>query len=202
MSEAAPALVPIFRSQSQLRLLAHLFLHPDTEYTLSDLERTLRIPQQTVSREVGRLVRAGLLRSRAVGRAQVVRANETSPYFPDLAGLLLKALGPRPLLAEALVLVEGVTDAYLFGSWARRYTGQPGLPPGDIDVAVIGDPDVDEVFTAVGSAARALQQEVNPVIIPPREWAAAKSGFVREVRNGPLVPIFEPEEQPGHADNR
>lgn len=85
--------------------------------------------------------------------------------------------------------MAGIDDAYLFGSWARRYRGEHGPPPGDIDVVIIGDPDVDDVYAACTEAGRVLRQEVNPVILTPDEWRSGRSGFIREVRNGPLVAL-------------
>ncbi len=172
-----------------MRLLGQLFLHPDREQTIADLEQATAIPQQTVSREVNRLLDAGLLDGRRLGRLHLVKPNQASPYFPELAGLLLKALGPRSVLAERLSRISGIEDAYIFGSWARRYEGEPGAPPGDIDLVVIGEPDIDEVYEATRNAGAVLGQEVNAVILTPEEWRDRGSGFIREVSSGPLVRV-------------
>jgi predicted nucleotidyltransferase len=189
MSRPAPGLIPIFRSENQMRLLGQLFLHADHEQTIADLEAATGIPQQTLSREVNRLLAAGLLEGRRVGRLHFVKPNHASPYYPELSGLLLKALGPLNVLSERLSGIAGIEDAYLFGSWARRYQGEAGPPPGDIDVVVIGDADVDEIYEACGDASRVLGQEVNPVILTPEEWRSKRSGFIRQVRSGPLVAL-------------
>ena len=191
VSQSAPGLLPIFRSDSQLRLLGQLYLHADREQTIAELEDVTGIPQQTVSREVNRLLHAGLLDGRRVGRLHFVKPNQASPYYPELAGLLLKALGPLAVLSERLQDVSGIEASYLFGSWARRYQGEPGPPPGDIDLVVIGNPDVDEVYAACSDAGKILDQEVNPVILTPDEWQARRTGFVKEIRRGPLVPVVE-----------
>jgi predicted nucleotidyltransferase len=189
VSRSAPGLVPIFRSDSQLRLLGQLFLHPDQEQTIAELEHATGIPQQTISREVNRLLGARFLAGRRVGRLHFVKPDRANPYFPELSGLLLKALGPRSVLAEYLEGMDGVEEAYLFGSWARRYEGESGAPPGDIDVVIVGTPDVDKVFDVCRAAGVILGQEVNPVILTPEEWRARRSGFIRDVRRGPLVPV-------------
>lgn len=170
-------------------LLGQIFLHPEREQTLAELQQATGIPQQTVSREVGRLLKAGLLAGHRTGRLHYVKPNEKSPYFPELSGLLLKALGPRSLLAERLSKLDGVEDAYLFGSWARRYRGVPGPPPGDIDVVVIGEPDVDAVYNAASEVGRLVGQEVNPVVLTPADWRSRRAGFVKELRKGPLVQV-------------
>jgi predicted nucleotidyltransferase len=172
-----------------MSLLGQLLLHPEREQTIAELEQATGIPQQTVSREVGRLLNAGLLAGRRVGRLHFVKPNEASPYFLELAGLLLKALGPRSVLGERLAGMDGVEEAYLFGSWARRYEGEPGPPPGDIDVVLIGEPDIDAVYEACREASAILGQEVNPVVLMPAEWRSNRSGFVRELRKGTLVAL-------------
>ena len=121
--------------------------------------------------------------------AHFVKPNHASPYYPELSGLLLKALGPLNVLSERLRRVAGIEDAYLFGSWARRYQGEAGPPPGDIDVVVIGDPDVDDIYDACSDVSRDLAQDVNPVILTPEEWRSKRSGFIRQVRSGPLVAL-------------
>lgn len=172
-----------------MRLLGHLFLRPDVEHTIADLERATGIPQQTLSREMARLVQAGLVRDRRQGRMHLVAANQASPYFPELAGLLLKALGPKEVLADELAGVRGIQEAYIFGSWARRYDGVAGDPPRDVDLVVIGEPDVDQVYEACQRTARKVAQEVNPVVLTPKEWKQKRSGFLREVGAGSLVQV-------------
>jgi predicted nucleotidyltransferase len=170
-----------------MRLLGQLYLHPDWEQTIANLEQATGIPQQTVSREVNRLLAAGLVDGRRLGRLHLVKPNQASPYFPELFGLLLKALGPLSVLADRLADLAGIEKAYIFGSWARRYEGEPGAPPGDIDVVIIGEPDVDEAYEACRNAGAVLGQEVNAVLLTPEEWRRQGSGFIREVASGPLV---------------
>jgi DNA-binding transcriptional ArsR family regulator len=172
-----------------MRLLGQLFLRPDVEHTIAQLESATGIPQQTLSREVARLIQAGLVRDRRQGRMHLVAADQTSPYFPELAGLLLKALGPKEVLSEELAAVPGIREAYIFGSWARRYDGIPGDPPRDVDVVIIGEPNVDEIYAACQRTARTIGQEVNPVVLSPREWKQKRSGFLRQLDGGNLVQI-------------
>lgn len=126
---------------------------------------------------------------RRLGRLHLVKPNRASPYFPELSGLLLTALGPRSVLADRLAGIDGIENAYIFGSWARRYDGEPGAPPGDIDVVIIGEPDVDEAYEACRNAGAVLGQEVNAVILTPEEWRGRASGFIRDVASGPLVRV-------------
>lgn len=190
MSQSAPPLLPIFRSAAQLAVLTELFTGAAPEHSIGDLARRTGVPQATVSREVARLVEAGLLADREVGRTRLVRARVESPIHTELTALLLKVAGPPVVLAELLADVPGVHDAYVYGSWARRHLGEPGDEPADIDVLVIGDASaVRPAREAADAATERLGRDVTVSVLSPEEWAGGTSGFVRAVRESPLVRI-------------
>ena len=60
MAVATPALIPLFRSAQQMRLLAEIF-HGQPA-TGAELARRLGISQSTVARELARLEESGLIR--------------------------------------------------------------------------------------------------------------------------------------------
>jgi predicted nucleotidyltransferase len=189
MRTQAPLLLPIFRSQGQGRLLARVYLQPDRPATIADIARELGLDGGGLTREADRLERAGLIRSERVGRSRVLHRNEESPYFHDLYGLLLKAFGPATLLAEELDRVEGIDEAFVYGSWAARYVGERGEDPYDIDVLVVGRPSRLAIARAERLLSERLGREVNAVVVTPEEWEAAESGFLTEVKRRPLVPV-------------
>jgi predicted nucleotidyltransferase len=157
---------------------------------VADIARELGLDDGGLTREADRLERAGLIRSERIGRSRTLVPNDDSPYFRDLYNLLLKAFGPITVLATELSKIDGVEQAYIYGSWAARYAGEPGPDPADLDVLVVGDPpsglELNDV--AIGLFSR-LGREVNLHVVEPAAWDAAESGFLREVRSRPLVPI-------------
>jgi len=100
MRREAPALLPIFRSQHQAAILALLLLDPDTEYTLTELATRLQVPLTTLQREVQRLVEAGILQDRTVGRARLVRANLAHPVAAPLTQGVQATFGPQTVIGE------------------------------------------------------------------------------------------------------
>lgn len=140
-------------------------------------------------RETERLEDAGLIVSERVGNVRLVRPNSASPFYEELKSLLLKAFGPAQLLGRLLANVEGVQAAYLFGSWARLYAGEPSRAPGDLDVLVVGEPDLEKLYERCQFAESRLGLEVNPTVVSPATWEDASSSFVRTVPSRPLVEI-------------
>ena len=189
MRTSAPELLPLFRSQGQGRLLARVYLQPDRPATIAELARELELDDGGLTREADRLERAGLVRTERVGRSRLLHRNEESPYFHELFGLLLKAFGPATSVGEELSDVEGVDEAFLYGSWAARYVGERGEDPFDLDVLVVGRPSRIAIAGVERRLSELLGREVNAVVVTPEEWEAAESGFLTEVRRRPLVPV-------------
>jgi predicted nucleotidyltransferase len=95
------------------------------------------------------------------------------------------------VLAEALVQLDGIETAYIFGSWAARYAGQEGQAPADLDVLVIGHPNRDELDEVAQRAGARLAREVNVTIRSPQWWHDGSDPFHTEVTRRPLVPVLE-----------
>ncbi len=169
VSTPPPSLLPLFRSENQVRLLAVVLLAPRRSWTISELAAATGVPQPSVSREVARLVGAGLFVARERPGVREVGANVESVIYPELRGLLLKTVGPKSVLESALRDVPRIEHAGIYGSWARRYHGEPGPEPQDIDLLLVGDPDVDAVLAAVERASETLNHDVNPTILTSAE---------------------------------
>ena len=189
MRTAAPELLPLFRSQGHGRLLARVYLSPDRPATLAQLARELGLDSGGLTREANRLEQAGVICSERVGKSRVLRPNEQSPYYPELYGLLLKAFGPATVVSPELSRIDGIERAFVYGSWAARYLGEPGDDPADVDILVIGRPSQLAVARAERALSDRLGRQVNVVVVSPEEWEASESGFLREVRRRPLVPL-------------
>ncbi|SDQ84558.1 hypothetical protein SAMN05428996_2868 [Quadrisphaera sp. DSM 44207] len=171
----------MLRSETQARLLAATLLHPEHEASIAGLARAVGADAANLHSEVARLLDAGILVDRRVGRARLVRAGD-SPLIRPLQDLLLLAHGPKVLLEEALAGVPGIDRAVIVGSWAARYTGTPGPLPRDVDLVVIGTPDRDQVIETTGEVAARLGREVQAVFRSPQAWEQAADSFTATVR--------------------
>jgi DNA-binding transcriptional ArsR family regulator len=190
VSRPAPPLAPLFRSDQQLRILAVLFGENGEELSIGALAERAGVAQATASREVARLAEHGLVTTRALGRNTLVRANWDLPWAKDLRSILVQTVGLLGQLGAAITDLGGVEEAFVFGSWAARYTGEPGPAPNDIDVLVVGDAPLRTVRRACAPVERQLRVEVNPVVIDRERWDARKpEPFVAQIQSQPLVSI-------------
>ncbi len=187
MKSSPPELLPLFRSDEQARLLAEIYLRSSDGSSLAALARATGISPGGVHKEVERLERAGIVTSERVGRSRIVRPDSASPFYGDLRSLLLKAFGPVRVLEDALAGVNGIEEAFIYGSWARAAAGDLEGPPRDIDLMVIGEVDLDLLYDRLQAAEAELGRLVNVTVFTTQEWASDDSGFVRHVREQPVV---------------
>jgi DNA-binding transcriptional ArsR family regulator len=191
--QPAPALLPILRSQQQGEILALLLGDPELELSLTEIAARTGAPHPSVHREVQRAEQAGLVTTRKLGNARLVRANTASPYYQGLAEVLTRAFGVPAVLAEALRPVDGITAAYIYGSWAARHEGQAGLRPvGDIDVLVLGDPDRDALYTALGTAEGRLGRPIQATVREPAWLDSGTGAFHDTVVSRPMLELTIP----------
>lgn len=189
MTTAPAALLPIFRSEAQARILAWLFLVPEREQPIASLAPVAGVAQPNTLRVVNRLVLSGLLRERRAGNARLVAANMSSPYYEPLVQILGRAYGPAHTIPEELADVPGIDCAFIVGSWARRFHGEPGPPPRDVDVVVVGTPNLRTLRRANARVEDKLGVPVQLIVVTPEEWNQQTTRFIRDIRRRPLLDL-------------
>jgi hypothetical protein len=189
VSKAPPRLAPIFRSDTQLQILGATYLEPERHFTIPEVVERSRRPQPTVAREVERLVEAGLLETELRSGRRSVWANTTSPIFDELHSILLKTIGPKAVLENQFRGLRGIDRALIYGSWARRYQGEPGPFPQDVDLMVIGTGHVAEIRAEADHASRKLGRDVNVSVLTPKEWDSSQTGFVAHLKSETMVEL-------------
>jgi len=190
--------VPLLRSETQFRIVGELFSVQGVERTIGELVTATGSSQATVSREVARLAEAGILERRASGNRTLVRANDQAVIAPELRSMVRKLYGPVARLRERLAGLQGVERAFVFGSFARRWSGEAGPLPRDVDVMVIGDVDPDVIWSLAADLSRELGIEVNPVLRTLEEWRDDPTGFAASVKDDVQIDLVG--ERPGAAD--
>lgn len=189
MRTTSSALLPILRSDAVGELLARLFVHPRRAWVLKDLASAASVSLPTASREVSRMVLAGLVTETRVGRTRQVRANVQSSLYAPLRDLMLLTYGPVPVLEDELRDVVGIERAFIYGSWAARHEGQEGSEPNDLDVLAVGEADPDELFDPADRARVRLGRPVNIRRVSPGSCHAGSDSFLQNVKSSPMVAL-------------
>src|ERR1700677_2129152 len=168
------------RSKARQKLLAYYFTNPTTHHHLRDLAQRLSVDPSNLSKELNRLEHEGLFRSEVSGRQKYFQLNREYPLFNEVRSIIAKTIGAVPLLAESLKKIEGIEEAYLYGSFARNQQDAAS----DIDVLVIGNPKGDAVAEAARKLERRLGREINYTVLTRGEFEsrrARKDAFLENV---------------------
>jgi len=172
-------------------MLALLYLHPQSEYSLTEVADAIGASLNAVHHETVRLTEGGLIHARKRGNLRLISAVTDSLLSRPLTDLLAVTYGPLPIITELLTTVDGIKEAYIYGSWAARYRGEPGPVPADVDVLVVGTPNLDDLDDIADQAQRTLRRPVNIRRVRPETWddADPSDPFLRSVRSRPLVSV-------------
>lgn len=166
--------------------LASVILEPEREFSMSELGRIAGANLATSHREVERFIAMGIVLDRRVGRARVVKANPDYPLLKPLRQILDFGYGPAVVLKAAIAELDGVTEAFIYGSWAARRAGQVGAPPRDIDVILIGEPTREAMGALVRFVQPRMALPVNVQRVGGALWTAGSDPFVATIKSGAL----------------
>jgi hypothetical protein len=146
-------------SRTLPRLLAHLTAHPSEELTLGQLQLQLDANRESLHRALQRAIASGVVVRRKVGQQYVYRADESSPFYPEVRSLCAKMLGPAGILGDALRAAGPplVENAFIFGSTARGTDRRTS----DIDLMVLGEATDFDVADLLREAVERIPRTVN-----------------------------------------
>jgi predicted nucleotidyltransferase len=165
------------RSKARQRLFSYYFTNPTARHHLRDLAGRLGIDPSNLSKDLGRLEREGLFRSEVSGRQKYFQLNREYPLFGEVRSIVAKTIGAVPLITQSLKKIEGVEEAYLYGSFARNQQDATS----DIDVLVVGKPKGEALAEAMQRLERQLGREINYTILTRKELD------VRRARKDPFL---------------
>ena len=181
-------------SKARQRLLAYYFTNPMARLHLRDLAERLSIDPSNLSKELGRLEREGLFRSEVSGRQKYFQLNREYPLFDEVRGIVAKTIGAIPLIAQAFRKIEGVEEAFLYGSFARNQQDAAS----DIDVLVVGKPPDEALAEVARKLERQLGREINYTVLTRKELnsrRARKDAFLENVWHNKRVSLVAADEK-------
>ena len=174
-------------SPTRQAVLTATFLQPAKSWYLSELAAHIGTTPSSLQRDVNSFVQTGILEKRVDGRRIYVKANEESPIFADICGLVEKTNGIVPLLSEALnALKNKVRCGFIYGSVAR---GEERVGS-DVDLMLIGNVSMLELVPLLRRIEKAVARQINPTIFTDNDLArtfASGNHFLLTVMRGDKI---------------
>jgi predicted nucleotidyltransferase len=186
------------RSGLRRKLLTYFYLNRSACVYVRQLASALDVDSTNLSRELGRLEQEGFLRSEIEGRQRYYSVNPQYPYLKAVLSLLQGTVGIVPTLRDALRRVEGIEQAYLYGSFAKNEEDAAS----DIDLLIVGNPDASTLALEVAGLEKMLNREVGYTVLKRQELKKKLSSddpFFSDVWHGKRVEIIGNEQDKAAA---
>ena len=133
-SPQAQGPVTLLASPALTRLMTHFALYPRSDVHFRGLQRATQLPHRSLQLELARLERLGLISRRPDGRLVRYVAAPDESRWRVLREMVREFVEPTEILRVALGQVEGITAAFVYGSFARPGEVHAGS---DIDLFVV-----------------------------------------------------------------
>jgi predicted nucleotidyltransferase len=173
--------------KTRMAILSLLYGHADESFYLREIVRLTGLGLGAVQRELGLLVGAGILVRTVRGRQVYFQADQQSPVYEEIKGLISKTAGVGDVLRSALrPFQDRIELAFVHGSTALGIERRGS----DIDILIVGEAQFSEIVEALGPAQERLCREVNPTVYPVKEFKAklaAGHHFLKSVTKNPKL---------------
>ena len=178
----------ITKSRIRRAILALFFTNPSCEYYLRDLERTLGFSAGSIRRELLKFKEAGLFQTVRKGNLVYYSLRKNHPLLEEIRSIVSKTIGVEAELRKVISRVPKVREAFIYGSYAAG----KDRADSDIDVMVIGEPDVSLLNERIAGLESKLKRNVEVSVYSQKEWKEkeiAGSEFISDIRKRPTIDL-------------
>ncbi len=160
----------LFISKVRVKILKQFLTDTEKEYHIRALVRILNEEINAVRRELKNLEAFGLLYSKKQTNKIVYYLNTSCPFLYELKSMVLKDSEELKLMAKVLGSIKNVdlvliTKAYM----TKEYSDE-----NDIDILIIGNPDINKLTKEMNSVEKELGRELKMAVLTKEDYEFRK----------------------------
>lgn len=156
----------LFKSKIRQKILVKFFSDQSRRFYINEMARLIGTTQGTCRRELNKLVDMGMLITSREGNLQFYQINKKNPLFEEFKTIIQKTIGIEALLKNALLKMEGISYAFIFGSYAKKEF----KPESDIDMVIIGTVREESLIKVFRNVEKEIGREINYHIYTESEF--------------------------------
>lgn len=181
-------ILKIIKSTQAQKILVYFFTNPQKKHYVRELAVILGEDPGNLSRTLKELGKEGVLKVNWSGKQKFFGLNKTYPLFVELKRMIDKTIGVSGTLKKELSKVGRISQAFIYGSWAKRESSFDS----DIDLFLVGKFDEDALLKVIARLEEKFGREINYTFFSPKEFQKAKktNSFVQGVIKGPKIMIL------------
>jgi predicted nucleotidyltransferase len=184
----------LFSSKIRVKLLDAFLSSPEARFYIRELARRIKEEAKNMSRELKSLEALGILRSESQGNLKYYSVNKDFFLYSELKAIILKTTGVQGLLKEELKKLKGIEAAFIYGSYASGEESERS----DIDVMIIGSPDLTELNEIINESEGKLSREINYMCFDRKEFEERKKNkdpFIIDVLSDEKIILIDSEDE-------
>ncbi len=154
------------RSEITKRILRYFYLHDQEELYVNELVRKLDADKRNLVKKLHDLETEGILKSQTLGNLRLYSMNHAYPLYKEYEKIVRKTIGLEKEIKDILRSVEGINEAYIFGSYVQeKMEGHS-----DIDLLVVGSHSSLSLQRKLRPLQRKIDREINVVDMDRKEY--------------------------------
>jgi len=153
------------RSEITRKLLNYFFINPQENLYVNELSRKLDLDKRNLVKKL---------------KEKLYSINKDYPLYEEYKKIILKTIGVEDKLRRILTEIEGIKEAYIYGSYAQNKMDIHS----DIDLLVIGDYKISLLQKNLSKLQREIDREINSVSMDELEFkkrVKKRDPFISEV---------------------
>lgn len=177
-----------FRSKTTQKILQYFFINKNAKPHVRDLARILGEDASNLSKKLRELGRENILLSEENGTKRYF-LNRHYALLPEVKRIFSATYGLPHILSEALKKVPGISQAFIFGSYAKGGLSDKS----DIDVLLIGLHSSLAAKRIIIPLQKKLGREFNVIDMTKEEFdrkIRAKDNFFTSVMKEKLIKLI------------
>lgn len=177
------------RSEITRKILNYFFLNPEDTLYVNELCRKLEVDKRNLVKKIKELAQEGILKSQIRGNLKFYSLNRNYPLYEEYKRIILKTIGFEDSLKSITEGIEGVKEAYIYGSYAKNKMDVYS----DIDLLVVGNHSVIALQRKLNKLQKEIKREINIVNMDENDFKKRiknKDPFVCEILKGKNIRII------------
>jgi predicted nucleotidyltransferase len=171
------------RSEVTKKLFNHFFLDSTDNVYVNELHRKLQVDKRNLVKKLKELEQEGILKTQSKGNLKLYTINKSYPLYEEYKRIFLKTVGFEDKVKKVVNEIEGVKEAYIYGSYAKNTMDTHS----DIDLLVIGNHSIISLQRKLNKLQQEIGREINVVNMDENEFKKRKkskdpfiAGILRE----------------------
>ena len=177
------------KSKITEKLLGYYFLNPHAKNYTNELARKLEVDPGNLDRKLKELESEGLFISQRQGNLKYFELNKNYPLFEEVKKWYKLKYGLEKRLRDTLEKLNGLKEAYIFGSYAKNSFG----PESDVDILLIGSHSSIEAKRTLAQVENESKREFNLLDMTEkelRERKKFKDEFIMDIFKNKIIKLI------------